>query len=174
MSKVIPGSEKKPSGKAVAKDGSASPRPIRFAAKAMLGGAAATIAFGLWGIIAALTNKTAVLKYYESMGHETASQANSGFNAGIVFTMLFCLIIAAVWWGMSRAARAGQGWSRWVSSALFLAWTYVTYQSISTANTVVGLVNFIITLIIWGIGGAAIYQMWLPESSAYFKTTQSR
>jgi hypothetical protein len=173
MFKAFPGSENKASGKAVAKDGSAYPRSIRFAAKAMLGGAVATIVYGLWGVIAALTQKTAVLKYYESLYHESASKANSGFNSGIVFALLFSLIMAAVWWGMSRGTRAGQGWSRWLSSVLFLAWTFVTYQTISTAHTVVGLVNFIITLIIWGVGGAAIYQMWLPESSAYFKT-QSR
>ena len=26
-------------------------------------------------------------------------------------------------------------------------------------------------LIIWGIGGAAIYQLWMPETSAFMRST---
>jgi hypothetical protein len=46
----------------------------------------------------------------------------------------------------------------------------VTYESISAANTVDGLVNLIIMLITWGLGGVAIYQLWLPESTVFFKS----
>jgi hypothetical protein len=170
MFKASTGSQKKASGKTPAEDDSA-PRPVRRASKLMLFGAGGTIAYGVFWAIVALTNRSAWLKSYESVGHESASQANSGFYAALVFSLLLCLAGAAVWWWMSRANRAGLGWARLASSVLFLLWTYVTYQSISSANTVVGLIDLIVMLIIWGIGGGAIYQLWLPESSAYLRSS---
>jgi hypothetical protein len=174
MTKRIASSESKASGKTPAKDSSALPalpRPIGLAAKMMLAGAVGTIVFGLTGIIEALVNRSAWLKAYETQDHLSASQANSGFNSGLIFTIVVSLAAAAVWWWMARATRSGSSMARWVSSVLFLVWTYVTYESISAAHTVDGLVNLIIMLIVWGIGGVAIYQLWLPESSAFFKSS---
>ena len=136
----------------------------------MLAGAVGSVVFGLWGIVSALTSKTELIHYYESLDHVSASQANSGFTAAIVFTVIVGLVSAALWVGMSRANLAGQGWARVASTVLFVLWTYATYRSISTANTVVGLVDLIIMLIVWGIGGGAISQLWRPESTAFIKT----
>ena len=69
--------------------------------------------------------------------------------------------------------RASQS-ARLASSAFFLFWTYFTYESISGANSVVGLLNLIVELTIWGIGGVAIYQLWLPESSLFLRSGGAR
>jgi hypothetical protein len=69
--------------------------------------------------------------------------------------------------------QAGVGWARLASSVLFLLWTYFTYESISGVDSVVGLINFIVELIIWGFGGAAIYQLWLPESSLFIRSNKA-
>lgn len=172
MFKAFAGSQDKASGKAPAKDVSA-PAPVRRASKLMLFGAGGTIVYGVFWVIVALADKSALLKSYESVGHESASKANSGFYAALVFSLVVCLAGAVLWWWMSRANRAGLGWARLASSALFLLWTYFTYQSISSANTVVGLINLIIMLITWGIGGAAIYLLWLPESSAFLRSGET-
>jgi hypothetical protein len=172
MFKAFTGSENKASGKTLAQDGSAPPPPVRRAAKVMLAGAGGTIVYGIFWVIVALTYRNTWLKNYESIDHETASQASSGFTAALVFSLVICLAGAAMWWWMARANRAGMGWARWVSSVLFLLWTYVTYQAISGANTAIGLADLIIMLIVWGIGGAAIYQLWLPESTAFIKSTK--
>jgi hypothetical protein len=137
----------------------------------MLYGAGGTIVYGVFWIIVALTSRSAWIKHYVTVEHESASSANSGFAAALVFSTVVCLAGAAVWWWMSRANQAGLGWARLASSVLFLLWTYVTYESISGANSVDGLIDLIIMLVIWGFGGAAIYHLWLPESTLFIKST---
>ena len=137
--------------------GTPPPGPVRRAARLTLAGAAGTIVYGLYWLIVALADR--------------AARATSGFDASVVSTLVVCIVAVAVWVWMGRANRSGHGWARIASSVLFLLWSYDTYQSISIANTAVGLVSLIIMLIVWGIGGAAIYQLWMPESSAYFKSS---
>jgi hypothetical protein len=171
MFKVFAGSENKASGKAVASDGPAPPRTVQRAAKLTVIGAGGSLVYGIFGIVVALTSRSSWLKYYEGLNHESASQANSGFWAAFVFTIVVSVAAAGLWVWMGRANLAGMTSARWASSALFLVWTYVTYRSISTGNTAVGLTELIIMLIIWGIGGAAIYQLWMPETSAFMRST---
>jgi hypothetical protein len=170
MFKAFTGSETKASGKTPATD-VAAPRAVQRAGKLMLFGAAGTIVYAVFWIIVAVISRSALLKHYESVGHESASSANSGFFAALVFSTIICLAGAAVWWWMSRANQAGLGWARLASSVLFLLWTYVTYQSISTANSVTGLIDLIIMLVIWVFGGVAIYHLWLPESTIFIRST---
>ena len=66
------------------------------------------------------------------------------------------------------------GWARLASSVLFLLWTYFTYESISGVDSVVGLINFIVELVVWGFGGAAIYQLWLPGVEPVHQVQQGR
>jgi hypothetical protein len=172
MFKAFTGSDNKASGKAPATGGTA-PRPLLRASKLMVFGAGGTIVYGVFWIIVALTSRSAWLKSYESLEHESASQANSGFYASVVFTLVLSVAAAAVWWWMSRVNQAGVSWARLASSVLFLLWTYFTYESISGVDSVVGLINFIVELVIWGFGGAAIYQLWLPESSLFIRSNKA-
>jgi hypothetical protein len=169
MFKAFTGGENKARGKTSATGGSAPPRAVQRAARLMVAGAGGSIVFGIFGIIVALTNRAAWVKYYEGLNHESASQANSGFTAGVVFTVIVAVASAAIWLWMARANRSGMSSARWASSALFVVWSYATYRSISSANTGVGLAELIILLIIWGIGGAVIYQLWLPETTAFIR-----
>jgi hypothetical protein len=157
------------SGKTPLPEASAPPRPMRLAARLTLAGAAGTVVYGLYGLIVALANRATALRNLESVNHMTASKASSEITFLIVFSLVECIAAAALWVWMGRANRSGHGWARIAASVLFLLWTYKTYASISVANTAV-LVSMIITLIIWGIGGAVISQLWLPESTAYFKS----
>ena len=59
-----------------------------------------TIVYGVFWIIVALTSRSASIKSYESLEHEWASQANSGFYASVVFTLVLSVAAAAVWWWM--------------------------------------------------------------------------
>jgi glucan phosphoethanolaminetransferase (alkaline phosphatase superfamily) len=172
MFKAFTGSENKASGKTSATDGSA-PRTLLRASKLMVFGAGATIVYGVFWAIVALVNKNAWLKSYETVEHESAKAASSGFYASVVFTLVLSVAAAALWWWMSRLNAAGLWWARLASSVLFLLWTYFTYESISGANSVVGLLNLIVELTIWGIGGVAMYHLWLPESSLFIRSTKA-
>jgi hypothetical protein len=169
-SKASAGSKNKASGKTPLPEVSVPPRPVRLAARLTLAGAAVTVVYGLYGLIVALASRAAALRNFESMDHVTASKASSEFTFFVGFSLVECIAEAALWVWMGRANRSGHGWARIAASVLFLLWTYETYQSISYVKTA-GLVGLIITLIVWGIGGAAISQLWLPESTAYFKSS---
>jgi hypothetical protein len=132
--------------------GTPPPGPVRRAARLTLAGAAGTMVYELYWLIVALANRAATLRH-------------------VVFALAVIIAVAALWVWIGRANRSGHGWARIAASALFLLWSYETYQSISIANTAVGLVSLIIMLIVWGIGAAAIYQLWMPKSSAYFKSS---
>jgi hypothetical protein len=161
----------KGSGKTPLPEASAPPRPVRLAARLMLAGAAGTVVYGLYGLIVALSDRATTLRHAESVDHLTAGRASSEFTFYFfVLSPVECIAAAALWVWMGRANRSGHGWARIAASVLFLLWTYETCASISGANTALGLVNLIIRLIIWGIGGAVISQLWLPESSAYYKS----
>jgi len=56
----------------------------------------------------------------------------------------------------------------------FLLWTYETYRAISGLNTWIALGNLLIMLAIWGCGAGALYFLWRPASTAYFKATSQR
>jgi hypothetical protein len=174
-SKAATSSGNKASGRANGRtplpEASAPPRPVRLAATLMLAGAAGTVVYGLYGLIVALSDRTAALRNFESMGHLKPGQASSEFTSSVVFSLVISIVATALWVWMGRANRSGHGWARIAASVLFVLWMYETYQSISYAHTAVGIVSLIIMLIIWGIGGAVISQLWLPESSAYFKSS---
>ena len=70
---------------------------------------------------------------------------------------------------MARANQAGRSWARITASVLFLLWTYQTYRGISGLKTYLDLGALLIMLGIWGIGVGALYYLWRPESSAFFK-----
>jgi hypothetical protein len=143
----------------------------------MLAGAAGTVVYGLYVFIVALANRAAALRNFESIDHMTASKASSGFAFYVGFSLVECIVAAALWVWVGRANRSGHGWARIAASVLFLLWTYETYQSISYSishTNTAGLAVLIIVLIIWGIGGATISQLWLPESTAYFKSSSGK
>ena len=64
--------------------------------------------------------------------------------------------------------RSGQGrnWARIVSTVLFGLATLDLFGVLSQPKTVLGLVFPVLT---WLIGAGAVFFLWRPESSAFFK-----
>ena len=99
--------------------------------------------------------------------HYTASQINQAFNSFLVLALVSAGIGIALWIFMARANGKGRNWARIVSSVLFAIETLSVLEALRGPKTVVGLVFPALT---WLVGLGAIWLLWRPESSAFFKT----
>jgi len=173
------GSENKPAakGKGSRPERSAAPVTIQRAVRAMFGGAAGTIVWGIFWVIVAATSKSNLVQYNNSLPHGkqlTTSQVNSEFTGTIIVLIIETLLFTALWLWMARMNQDGRSWARYVSSVLFVLWTYETYRTIGVGGNWVVIVDLVLSVLIWCIGVAAVYFMWKPESTVYYKSTAQR
>jgi hypothetical protein len=164
MFKSFTSSDNKPaasSGKPAA-TGPEPPDSVRRAVRLMLYGAPASIVFGIWGLIYSLVNKGQIIK--------TVHYTNSQFTFALILGLVFSLIYAALWVWIARTNQAGRSWARVVATVLFLFWTYQSYRGIGGLKSWLDIVTLAIMLAIWGIGIGALYYLWRPESTAFFKS----
>lgn len=152
---------------------SAAPAAVRRAARFMFAGSVGSLA---WGIYALVVNVTLKNSYFGSLaGKEklTKAQFDKDFVVLIAIDILFALVGAVLWAWMARLCQGGRNAARIASTVLFLIWTYYTYQTISGLGAWVVLGVLVIDLVIWGFGAAALYYLWRPESTAFFKRQQA-
>ena len=72
----------------------------------------------------------------------------------------------ALWLWMARANNQGKNWARILSTVLFCLATLDLVGVFSEPKTVLGLVFPVLT---WLVGLGAVFLLWRPESSAFFK-----
>jgi hypothetical protein len=97
----------------------------------------------------------------------SASQINQAFKAFLILALVSAGIGIALWILMARANGRGRNWARIVSTVLFAIETLSVLEVLRGPKTVVGLVFPALT---WLVGLGAIWLLWRPESSAFFKT----
>jgi Kef-type K+ transport system membrane component KefB len=75
---------------------------------------------------------------------------------------------------MARTNEAGRNWARITATVFFGLWTLYTYSilgelrgGVSVTATVI--LSLVLVLALWVIGVAAVFQLWRPSSTAYFK-----
>ena len=71
-----------------------------------------------------------------------------------------------LWLWMARANNQGKNWARILSTVLFGLATLDLVGVFSQPKTVLGLVFPVLT---WLVGLGAVFLLWRPESSAFFK-----
>ena len=76
------------------------------------------------------------------------------------------MIGVALWLWMARANGQGQNWARILSTVLFGLATLDLFGVVSQPKTVLGLVFPVLT---WLVGAGAVFLLWRPESTAFFK-----
>ncbi len=76
------------------------------------------------------------------------------------------LVGIALWLWMSWANGQGKNWARIVSTVLFGLATLDLFGVFSQPKTVLGLVFPVLT---WLVGLGAVFLLWRPDSSAFFK-----
>jgi hypothetical protein len=142
------------------------PVTLRRAVTLMLSGAAATTLWGILQVVAVIAYRNdSVLangKKVTTTGAEVATT--------IVFVLVVTIILAAAWVLMARKNQEGRGWARITASALFLLWSLYCWISIgSTGSTALLFVLLLVTLATWVIGAAALFLLWRPDSTAFYK-----
>jgi hypothetical protein len=139
-----------------------APVPVLTAVKLMYAGAAvSTVPL----IIALATPIAADINAYHLtvLGqHLTAAQISQWRPLIITVMAVAGLVVPAVWLWMARANGQGRNWARIMSTVLFaLATLHLA------GNHGVGQV--VVAVLTWLAGLAAVWLLWRPASSAFFK-----
>ena len=160
-----------PSGQPTAPLRPSAPAPVLTAVKLMYAGAAVSVA-GLIIGLALIIVDIDVAARGQFLGHSLAAQK----PLVITVWMVFGLVMIALWLWMARANGQGRIWARILSTVLFgLATLQLPggfTQPVSHAGfgaTVLYYGGTVLFVAAWLVGAAAVWLLWRPASSAFFK-----
>ena len=101
----------------------------------------------------------------------TPAQVNQYDRFLIIVSIVSGVIGIALWLWMARSNSQGKNWARILSTVLFCLATLDLIGVFSQPKTVLGLVFPVLT---WLVGLGAVFLLWRPESSAFFKPQELR
>ncbi len=141
-----------------------APAPVRIAAKFMHAGAIGTAAC----LIVALVFSWDISLYHLTLfgHHYTTAQLSHLRPLLIAVAVAFGLALIAVWLWMARATSQGRNWARITSTVLF---ALATLQLIGNH----GAVQVFYAAMTWLTGLPAVWLLWRPASSAFFKSAKA-
>jgi hypothetical protein len=152
------------SGKSVESPRPPAPQPVLQAVKLMYVGAAVSTVSLIISLADISGTKAAIHKARPSL---TAAQVNS-FNTFIIsLAVVSGLIGIALWLWMAWANKEGKNWARILSTVLFGLATLDLVGVFSEPKTALGLVFPVLT---WLVGLGAVWLLWRPDSTTYFKS----
>ena len=151
------------SGKPVETEQLPAPPPVINAVKLMYVGAAVSTVSLVISLVDISGIKTAIKKAKPS---RTAAQVNQYNTFLISLAIVSGLIGIALWLWMARANNQGKNWARILSTVLFGLATLDLVGVFSEPKTLIGLVFPVLT---WLVGLGAVFLLWRPDSSAFFK-----
>ena len=133
-----------------------APKPVLTAAKVMYGGAVTSAAY----VIAVLPFIGDI--HGRFFGHRLTA---TPLTITLVI-VVFGLIPIALWLWMARATSQGWNWARILSTVLFIL---ATLQLIESR----GIAPVFCAALTWLSGLAAVWLLWRPASSAFFKSARA-
>jgi hypothetical protein len=144
--------------------------PVRTAVTFMYAGAAVSIV----NLIIALTLLGDTKAYHLRWnGHSlTAAQISDWRPLIITVTIVFFPLVPALWLWMARANGRGRNWARVLSTVLFGVATLDLTSVFGPAGIHLSLAPAAadwITVLTWLAGLAAVWLLWRPDSTAFFK-----
>ena len=140
-----------------------APSPVLNAVKLMYAGAAVSTVSLIISLADISGTKAAIRKARPNLTATQVSQLNT-FIIGLA--IVSGVIGIALWLWMARANGQGKSWARILSTVLFGLATLDLFGVFSQPKTILGLVFPVLT---WLVGAGAIWLLWRPESSAFFK-----
>jgi hypothetical protein len=94
-------------------------------------------------------------------------------SRGCTLTIVFGLVPVALWLWMARASGQGRNWARGLSTALFGVATLDLTGAFATPGIRVEFVPMLfgptLPVLTWLVGLAAVWLVWLPASTAFFR-----
>ena len=139
-----------------------APAPVRTAVKLMYAGAAVSTV----PLIVALATPIAgdISAYHLRWGSHglTAAQISHWRPLIITVVTVLGLVVPALWLWMARTNGQGREWARILSTVLFGLATLHLFGNH-------GLVQVGVAVLTWLAGLAAVWLLWRPASSAFFK-----
>ena len=150
----------------------AAPAPVRTAVKLMYAGAAVSAVELIMGLALIIVDIKAAARG-RFLGHSLR-----GPERPLVITVwiVFGLVVIALWLWMARANGQGRNWARILSTVLF---GLATLQLRGDFTQPVSHAGFGVTVLYYGgtalfvaawlAGAAAVWLLWRPASSAFFK-----
>ena len=140
-----------------------APSPVLNAVKLMYAGAAVSTVSLIISLADISGTKAAIRKARPNL---TATQVNQLNTFIIGLAIVSGVIGIALWLWMARANGQGKSWARILSTVLFGLATLDLFGVFSQPKTALGLVFPVLT---WLVGAGAIWLLWRPESTAFFK-----
>ena len=141
----------------------AAPPPVLTAVKLMYAGAAVSTVSLIISLADIGGSKAAIRKARPTL---TATQVNQLNTFIITLAVVSGLVGIGLWLWMARANGRGKSWARIVSTVLFCLATLDLVGVFSQPKTLLGLLFPVLT---WLVGLGAVYLLWRPESTAFFK-----
>jgi hypothetical protein len=148
-----------------------APKPVLTAVKLMYAGAAASAVYLIILLAVVIGDTKAVHASWNGHRLATAPAITLGLVPG--------LVVIALWLWMARANGQGRNWARILSTVLFGLATLQLIklisdlrQPVSHAGFGVTVLNYGVTALFaaaWLVGAAAVWLLWRPASSAFFK-----
>jgi hypothetical protein len=149
-----------------------SARTVRAAVRLMYAGAAVSTV----NLIIVLAFIGDIKAYHAVLGHRlTAAQVSHlSLNTFVITELIvFGLVPIALWLWMARANGQGRSWARSLSMVLFGVATLDLTGAFGTPGIRVDFVPMlfgpIVPVLTWLVGLAAVWLLWRPASSAFFK-----
>ena len=155
-----------------------SARTVRAAVRVMYAGAAVSTV----NLIIFLAVIVDIKAYHAILGyHLTAAQVSQQLNTlAIAVPIVLDLVPIALWLWMARETGRGRNWARVLSTMLFglatLSLTSVFPQPVINISFVpavhlsfVPALGPIVPVLTWLAGAAAVWLLWRPASTAFFK-----
>jgi hypothetical protein len=140
-----------------------APPPVMNAVKLMyVGAAVSTVSLVI--TLADIGGLKAAIK--KAQPRWTPAQVNQYDRFFIIVSLVSGVIGIALWLWMSRANNQGRNWARILSTVLFCLATLDLVGVFSQPKTALGLIFPVLT---WLVGLGAVFLLWRPESTAFFK-----
>jgi hypothetical protein len=151
------------SGNSVEPERLPAPPSVVNAVKLMYVGAAVSTVSLIISLADISGTKAAIIKAKPSL---TATQVNQLNTFIISLAIVSGLVGVALWLWMARANNQGKSWARVLSTVLFCLATLDLVGVFGEPKTVLGLIFPVLT---WLVGLGAVFLLWRPESTAFFK-----